>query len=25
MSDGRNPKFKEPMQNVDLPKMKLEV
>src|SRR5262249_11430493 len=25
MSDGRKPKFKEPMQNVDLPKMKLEV
>ena len=25
MSDGRKTKFKEPMQRVDLPKMKLEV
>jgi hypothetical protein len=25
MSDGRNPKFKEPMQDIYLPKMKLEV
>src|SRR5262245_35916738 len=25
MSDGRTPKFKEPMQDVDLPKMKLEL
>ncbi len=25
MSDGRKTKFKEPMQDIDLPKMKLEV
>src|SRR5262245_5149786 len=25
MSDGRKPKFKEPMRDVELPKMKLEV